>query len=242
MHVFEFADGNHLARSPQARTELIAANTFPVPNLFSSKRRPAGRIRSGKSRSWSSTFAARVHPPKEKIERWRIKYMYSRLARSASAGCYTETGGERGATKGWWMAGAVNTIGQSKRGGGDRSSRPALLQARENEQKAPSLWIKGATFQQIAAAGFGIATASGRRDCRVSICRRSWRSRISTAAFRWRVSGGCWSGWTRRPWSLDGTLPSKGLPSALLPETPTLKEPKISTPVALKVIALPPFF
>jgi hypothetical protein len=30
-----------------------------------------------------------------------------------------------------------------------------------NEQKAPSLWIKGATFQQIAAAGFGIATASG---------------------------------------------------------------------------------
>jgi hypothetical protein len=59
------------------------------------------------------------------------------------------------------MAGAVNTMGQSKRGGGDRSSRPAQLQARENEQKALSLWIKGATFQQIAAAGFGIATASG---------------------------------------------------------------------------------
>jgi hypothetical protein len=59
------------------------------------------------------------------------------------------------------MAGAVNTIGQSKRGGGDRSSRPAQLQARENEQKALSLWIKGATFQQIAAAGFGIATANG---------------------------------------------------------------------------------
>jgi hypothetical protein len=59
------------------------------------------------------------------------------------------------------MAGAVNTIGQSKRGGGDRSSRPAQLQARENEQKALSLWIKGATFQQIAAAGFGIATPSG---------------------------------------------------------------------------------
>jgi hypothetical protein len=59
------------------------------------------------------------------------------------------------------MAGAVNTIGQSKRGGGDRSSRPAQLQARENEQKALSLWIKGATFQQIAAAGFGIASASG---------------------------------------------------------------------------------
>ena len=48
-----------------------------------------------------------------------------------------------------------------KSGGGDRSSRPAKLQARENEQKALSLWIKGATFQQIAAAGFGIATASG---------------------------------------------------------------------------------
>ena len=60
-----------------------------------------------------------------------------------------------------WMAGAINTIGQSKRGGGDRSSRPAQLQARENEQKALSLWIKGVTFQQIAAAGFGIATASG---------------------------------------------------------------------------------
>src|SRR5712675_1293634 len=59
------------------------------------------------------------------------------------------------------MAGTVNTMGQSKRGGGDRSSRPAQLQARENEQKALSLWIKGATFQQIAAAGFGIATASG---------------------------------------------------------------------------------
>src|SRR6202158_2570995 len=60
-----------------------------------------------------------------------------------------------------WMAGAVNTIGQSKRGGGDRSSRPAQLEARENEQKALSLWIKGATYQQIAAAGFGIATPSG---------------------------------------------------------------------------------
>ena len=58
-------------------------------------------------------------------------------------------------------AGAVNTIGQSKRGGGDRSSRPAQLQARENEQKALSLWIKGATYQQIAAAGFGIATPGG---------------------------------------------------------------------------------
>src|ERR1700693_2284506 len=41
------------------------------------------------------------------------------------------------------------------------SSRPAQLQARENEQKALSLWIKGATFQQIAAAGVGIATARG---------------------------------------------------------------------------------
>jgi hypothetical protein len=48
----------------------------------------------------------------------------------------------RDEAEGWWMAGAVNTIGQSKRGGGDRSSRPAQLQARENEQKALSLWIK----------------------------------------------------------------------------------------------------
>jgi hypothetical protein len=30
-----------------------------------------------------------------------------------------------------------------------------------NEQKALSLWIKGPTFRQIAAAGFGIASASG---------------------------------------------------------------------------------
>ena len=67
----------------------------------------------------------------------------------------------RAARLGRWMAGAVNTIGQSKRGGGDRSSRPAQLQARENEQKALPLWIKGATYQQIAAAGFGIASASG---------------------------------------------------------------------------------
>jgi hypothetical protein len=57
--------------------------------------------------------------------------------------------------------GAVKAIRQSKRGGGDRSSRPAQLQARENEQKALSIWLKGATFQQIAAAGFGIATPSG---------------------------------------------------------------------------------
>jgi hypothetical protein len=34
-------------------------------------------------------------------------------------------------------------------------------QARENEQKALSIWIKGATFQLIAAAGFGIATPGG---------------------------------------------------------------------------------
>jgi hypothetical protein len=50
---------------------------------------------------------------------------------------------------------------ERERGGGDRSSRPAQVQARENEQKALSIWIKGATFQQIAAAGFGIATPSG---------------------------------------------------------------------------------
>src|SRR6202165_1929960 len=59
------------------------------------------------------------------------------------------------------MAGAVNTIGQSKRGGGDHSSRPAQLEARENEQKALSLWIKRATYQQIAAGGVGLATRSG---------------------------------------------------------------------------------
>src|ERR1700730_12273287 len=58
------------------------------------------------------------------------------------------------------VAEACNSIEQAKHGG-DRSSRAAQLQARENEQKALSLWIKGATFQQIAAAGFGIATASG---------------------------------------------------------------------------------
>src|ERR1700732_4639904 len=58
------------------------------------------------------------------------------------------------------VADASNSIEQAKHGG-DHSSRPAQLQARENEQKALSLWIKGATFQQIAAAGFGIASASG---------------------------------------------------------------------------------
>jgi hypothetical protein len=57
--------------------------------------------------------------------------------------------------------GAVKAIGQSKRGGGDRSSRPAQVQARENEQKALALWLKGATYEQVAAAGFGITTASG---------------------------------------------------------------------------------
>jgi hypothetical protein len=45
--------------------------------------------------------------------------------------------------------------------GGDHSSRAAQLQARENEQKALSLWLKGATFEQVAAAGFGMATANG---------------------------------------------------------------------------------
>src|SRR6202140_4484681 len=58
------------------------------------------------------------------------------------------------------VAEASNSIEQAKHGG-DHSSRPAQLEARENEQKALSLWIKGATFQQIAAAGVGIATASG---------------------------------------------------------------------------------
>jgi hypothetical protein len=59
------------------------------------------------------------------------------------------------------MGGAVKPIGQSKQGGGDRSSRPAQVQARENEQKALVLWLKGATFEQIGTAGFGITTASG---------------------------------------------------------------------------------
>ena len=52
---------------------------------------------------------------------------------------------------------ASNSIEQEQaKHGGDRSSRPAQLLARENEQKALSLWIKGATFRQIVAAGFGI--------------------------------------------------------------------------------------
>ena len=50
---------------------------------------------------------------------------------------------------------ASNSIEQAKHGG-DHSSRAAQLLARETEQKALSLWIKGATFQQIVAAGFGI--------------------------------------------------------------------------------------
>jgi hypothetical protein len=59
------------------------------------------------------------------------------------------------------MGAPVKAIGQSKRGGGDRSSRPAQVHARENEQKALALWLKGATYEQVAAAGFGITTASG---------------------------------------------------------------------------------
>jgi hypothetical protein len=55
---------------------------------------------------------------------------------------------------------ASNSMEQAKHGG-DHSSRAAQLQARENEQKALSLWLKGATFEQVAAAGFGIATANG---------------------------------------------------------------------------------
>src|SRR6202158_4605596 len=58
------------------------------------------------------------------------------------------------------VAEASNSIEQAKHGG-DHSSRPAQLEARENEQKALSLWIKGATYQQIAAGGVGIATPSG---------------------------------------------------------------------------------
>jgi hypothetical protein len=34
-------------------------------------------------------------------------------------------------------------------------------ESRENEEKALSLWIKGATYQQIATAGFGITSARG---------------------------------------------------------------------------------
>src|SRR5712671_6017233 len=55
---------------------------------------------------------------------------------------------------------ASNSMEQAKHGG-DHSSRAAQLQARENEQKALSLWLKGATFEQVAAAGFGISTANG---------------------------------------------------------------------------------
>jgi hypothetical protein len=48
------------------------------------------------------------------------------------------------------VAEASNSIEQEQaKHGGDHSSRAAQLQARENEQKALSLWIKGATFQQI---------------------------------------------------------------------------------------------
>src|SRR5437879_314846 len=67
------------------------------------------------------------------------------------------------------MAGAVNTIGQSNRGG-DRSSRPAQLQARENEQKALSLWIKGATCQQIARSGM-TSTSGALRATRRALAR-----------------------------------------------------------------------
>jgi hypothetical protein len=60
---------------------------------------------------------------------------------------------------------------QSKRGGGDRSSRPAQVRARENEQKALSLWIKGATYEQLATAGFDITSASGLGATRRALAR-----------------------------------------------------------------------
>jgi hypothetical protein len=71
-----------------------------------------------------------------------------------SFGCYVLKFGQK-------MGGAVKAIEQSKRGGGDHSSRAAQLQARMKEQKALALWLKGATFEQIAGAGLGITTASG---------------------------------------------------------------------------------
>src|SRR6202051_1355529 len=69
------------------------------------------------------------------------------------------------------VAEASNSIEQAKHGG-DHSSRPTQLQARENEQKVLSLWIKGATFQQIAAAGFH-CTASG-----------AWRARTQSVPLK----------------------------------------------------------
>jgi hypothetical protein len=59
------------------------------------------------------------------------------------------------------MAKSINPMEQSKLGG-DHKSRSAQLRARENEQKALAVWIKGATHEQIAASGIdGITTASG---------------------------------------------------------------------------------
>jgi len=55
---------------------------------------------------------------------------------------------------------SINAI-EPSRLGGDHKSRSAQYQARENEQRALALWLKGATFEQVAAAGFGITTASG---------------------------------------------------------------------------------
>lgn len=48
---------------------------------------------------------------------------------------------------------------QSKRGG-DRSSRSARYKARTNERQALTLWLKGATFAQIAENGY-FTTPSG---------------------------------------------------------------------------------
>src|SRR6266404_5091237 len=68
------------------------------------------------------------------------------------------------------VAEASNSIEQAKHGG-DHSSRAAQLQARENEQKALSLWIKGATFQQIAAAHREAKRAAGASGRQVSFRR-----------------------------------------------------------------------
>jgi hypothetical protein len=80
------------------------------------------------------------------------------------------------------VAEASNSIEQAKHGG-DHSSRAAQLQARENEQKALSLWIKGATFQQIAAAGLrvGIAPVASRSALSWPDVPGQWLGRIKEA-------------------------------------------------------------
>jgi len=85
------------------------------------------------------------------------------------------------------VAEASDPMEQAKHGG-DHSSRPAVLQARQNEQKALSLWLKGATYQQIAVTGFGINSREFRSKRPIRRDKHNWlgfKNSDSYSGTRW---------------------------------------------------------